>query len=180
VFEDRLVPSGTLREPVNAMKRAQCIFVIGSADENNKLSEIKNMIVARYNPSFVAVLHQKASGWVHAATGAVHRELPLKRPLLLCGIARPERFTGLVKSLAVIPAKEVYCRDHHEFTEKEINRLCRGEFDGILTTEKDSYRLHTLNLVNCPDIWYLKIDLHFIEQNSKSVFFSHLSAVISS
>jgi tetraacyldisaccharide 4'-kinase len=187
VLEDTLLPSGTLREPLIAMKRAHCICVIGSPEQNAKIEKTRKEIYKRCKNSTVTVLHQVPVGWVHVPTGQVHKKLPLKTPLLLCGIARPQRFTRLVRSMAVTPAKEVVCADHYEFTAAQINGLCRSlsgraheaAFDGILTTEKDAHRLHTLNLVNCPDIWYLKIDLQFSDNDSKSVFFSHLSAAIS-
>jgi tetraacyldisaccharide 4'-kinase len=179
VFEDHVLPAGTLREPVDCMKRAHCICIIGSPGQNTRLGITKEEIDARYKHPAVAILHQVPAGWVHAASGTVHAELPLKRPLLLCGIARPERFTGLVKSMAVIPEKEVLCEDHHVFTAPEVGNLCRGRFDGILTTEKDACRLNTLNLVNCPDIWYLKIDLQFSDPDSKSIFFSRLGCSLS-
>jgi tetraacyldisaccharide 4'-kinase len=180
VLADSLLPAGSLREPVSAMKRAQVICVTGSADSAAALEKTKTAIIARCKHALVLVLHQVPAGWVNAPTGAVHNELPLKKPILLCGIARPQRFTSLVQSLGVTPAREVLCNDHHEFTAREIQGLCKDGFDGILTTEKDAFRLHTLNLVNCPDIWYLKTGLHFPDQNSKNAFFSHLSAAISS
>jgi tetraacyldisaccharide 4'-kinase len=181
VFEDRLLPSGTLREPVSGLKRAHCICLIGGGPEQNvRLAKTKEEIVARYKHSVAVVLHQNPAGWINCATGTQQANLPLKRPLLLCGIARPERFTGLVKSMSVHPVKEVLREDHHEFTASEIETLCRDRdaYDGILTTEKDAWRLNTLNLVNCPDIWYLKIDLQFFDPDSKRDFFSRLSGSI--
>jgi tetraacyldisaccharide 4'-kinase len=187
VLDDSLLPAGTLREPLVAMKRAHSICVIGSPGQNALLKRTREEIYTRYKNRMVTVLHQVPAGWVHVPSGEVHKELPLKKPILLCGIARPQRFTRLVRSMGVSPARELVCADHHEFTASQISDLCLdasggahgAAFDGILTTEKDAHRLHTLNLVNCPDIWYLKIDLQFSDQDSKSVFFSHLSAAIS-
>jgi tetraacyldisaccharide 4'-kinase len=181
VFDDHMLPAGTLREPLIGMKRAHCICVIGSPEENISLAKTKEMINDRFKNRVAAVLHQVPAGWVHAGSGTVQAKLPLKRPLLLCGIARPERFTRLVRSLEVVPVNEVLREDHHEFTAAEIENLCRdtNSCDGILTTEKDACRLKTLNLVNCPDIWYLKIGLQFPDPDSKSVFLSRLSGSIS-
>jgi tetraacyldisaccharide 4'-kinase len=174
VLDDHVMPAGTLREPLNALRRAHCICIIGARDQAALCEKTREKIDTRYKPSLVVVLHQVFAGWVHLKTGRVRKELPVKSPLLVCGIARPERFADLVRSMGVHPAKEVLREDHHEFTAREIQRLYRGTFDGILTTEKDAHRLLTLNLVNCPDIWYLKIDLHFSDQTLKNVFFSRV------
>jgi tetraacyldisaccharide 4'-kinase len=177
-FDDRLLPAGTLREPLQGLKRAHCICIIGSKEQAVLLDKTKQKIDALCKLSTNVVLYQVPAGWVHCASGTKVRELPFKKPLLLCGIARPERFIGLVKSLAVIPAKEAVFQDHHEFSLSQIQGLCTGAFDGILTTEKDAHRLHTLNLVNCPDIWYLKIDLQFSDTGSEKTFYSYLNGLI--
>jgi tetraacyldisaccharide 4'-kinase len=177
-FDDRLLPAGTLREPMQSLKRAHFICIIGSKEQEVQLDETKQKIDALCKLSTNVVLYQVPAGWVHCASGAKVRELPLKKPLLLCGIARPDRFIGLVKSQSVVPAKEAVFQDHHEFSLSQIQDLCTGAFDGILTTEKDAHRLHTLNLVNCPDIWYLKIDLQFSDTGSEKTFYSHLNGLI--
>jgi tetraacyldisaccharide 4'-kinase len=178
VLDDHMLPAGTLREPLKALKRAHCICVIGSKEQAFLCEKTREKIDMRYKPPLVAVLHQDFAGWVHLKTGRVLMELPMKSPLLLCGIARPERFLNLVRSMGVHPAGEAQYEDHHEFTPQELQQRCRGPYDGILTTEKDARRLLTLNLVNCPDIWYLKIDLHFSDQSLKNVFFSRLSGLM--
>jgi len=178
VFDDLLLPAGTLREPLKGMKRANCICIMAGELEEHDLEETRHKVIELNNRATIVVLQQRARGWVRLATGATSDKLPLLRPLLMCGIARPERFTDLVRSLAVRPAKEVTFRDHHAFTARQIQALCRGQYDGILTTEKDAQRLLTLNLVNCPDIWYLKMDLRFSDSASERDFFSFLNNLI--
>jgi tetraacyldisaccharide 4'-kinase len=91
---------------------------------------------------------------------------------LICGIARPERFTTLVAQLGINPVAVMHFEDHHHYTAGEVESFGRREIDTILTTEKDAVKLKGLNLVNCPDIWYLTITLHIHGPCAEQAHFS--------
>jgi tetraacyldisaccharide 4'-kinase len=180
ICSDLLLPAGTLREPFSGVRRAGCVCIVAGREQAGDCEIIRKKIdcCGTKRPSFI--LFQEFAGWVNMRTGSVVKKLPVNHALLLCGIARPGRFITMVKSLGISPAKEAVFHDHHEFTGPEIKGLDPASYDGILTTEKDAQRLHTLNLVNCPDIWYLKIDLQFSDQGSERVFNTLLSGLIPS
>jgi tetraacyldisaccharide 4'-kinase len=96
--------------------------------------------------------------------------LPLERPIALCGIARPERFIFLLKKMNISISAQSIFNDHHEYDNHEIESIYSNGASGIITTEKDAFRLKSLKLVSCPDIWYLKIDLVFCEPESEILF----------
>lgn len=167
-FNDRLIPAGYMREPLSSLKRADIICLIGSEKETDILEKNYKKIKNHFQKSEVFMLYQSADKWVNLKTEKDTSHPPLKRPLLVSGIARHERFLELVKNSGITPCRSVHYEDHHIFTEQEINNLYTKDFDGIITTEKDIIRLSTNNLVKCINIWYLKINLLFyskVQQN---------------
>jgi tetraacyldisaccharide 4'-kinase len=67
------------------------------------------------------------------------------RPVVFCGIARPQNFLLQLRTAGIDPAAEAFFRDHHPYTEKDIRDLLeirrRSDADGFLTTEKDAVNL---------------------------------------
>jgi tetraacyldisaccharide 4'-kinase len=170
-FKDSLMPSGTLREPLQALRRAQCACLIGTVEEAQLLETSREKIARKYPqcPSFV--LYQTPVGWVNISTGMFRSDLPLTHPIALCGIARPQRFIFLLKKMSISTSAEAIFSDHHKFSDDEIASLAaRAGSAGIVTTEKDAFRLKPLNLVSCRDMWYLKLELQFSDGKSEGLF----------
>jgi len=133
-FDDRLLPSGRLREPLSSLQRADAVVL----------------------PAGLAVDHpalQQKSIW------RIERELVLPNlpsaPVVFCGIARPEQFFAQVRAAGITPAAEVVFRDHHAYDLDDIQALVNARIKlnagGFLTTEKDAinlaserHRLHPL------------------------------------
>jgi tetraacyldisaccharide 4'-kinase len=180
-FSDKLMPAGTLREPLASCGRADRFCIVGSseeADECTRTRERLSSLFPRKKPA--VILYQIPVEWRNLATGEAVTNLTLANPLLVSGIARPERFT---KMLAAMGTQVGGCRffdDHHVFEAKEIEGVGVAGFDGIVTTEKDAYRLNTIKLVNCQDIWYLKIGLSFADQPSQERFFADMNNSVQS
>jgi tetraacyldisaccharide 4'-kinase len=177
-FVSRLIPMGTLREPLERCKRANILCVIGSRSQAHELELTRERLSGLTDGKDIICLYQTPVYWKNLMTGESVARLPCNAPTLICGIARPERFFNLVSDLGIQPAHKVVYNDHHPFTAEEIQELCRANCDGIVTTEKDSFRLNTLKLVNCPDIWYLKMDLSFSDAGSKELLYSHLNGLL--
>jgi tetraacyldisaccharide 4'-kinase len=170
-LQDSLLPAGMLREPLNGMRRARCICLIGSAEEAAGFEDTKRTLALRFPQATIVVMHQAPAGWVHLKTGETRIKLPLIRPAALCGIARPRRFIFLLKKMGISLSAESIFNDHHLYKNHEIDSLARKSgVSGIVTTEKDAFRLQTLKLVSWPDIWYLKIELHFSDARSERHF----------
>jgi tetraacyldisaccharide 4'-kinase len=178
-FDDCILPAGTLREPLHNIKRGHIICVIGSRDQEAILASTRKRLAASFKNKTIVTLFQVPRGWTNMATGTTSETLHLKKPTLLCAIARPERFVAMAERAGVSTEKRIIMGDHHEFTKDEINGACLAPCDGIITTEKDSFRLRTLKLVSCPDIWYLNIGIVFSDQDSEKSFFSRLNGCLS-
>jgi tetraacyldisaccharide 4'-kinase len=171
-FADSLLPSGSLRENLNALKRAHCACLIGNPEESALLESSREKIAHAFPHCPVFILHQTPAGWASASSGRIQTSLPLKRPVAICGIARPQRFIFFLKKLHIPVSAEGIFSDHHEFSSDEIETLLkRAGSSGIVTTEKDAIRLKSLRLVSGPDIWYLKLDIRFSENDSEEHFY---------
>jgi tetraacyldisaccharide 4'-kinase len=123
---DRLLPAGRLRESLQSLRRADAIVLAsGAAPEAFPLAD---KIVWRVRRRIVA-----------------HNIPP--RPVVFCGIARPQNFLLQLRAAGIDPVAEAFFRDHHAYTEKDVRELLqlrqRSEAGGFVTTEKDAVNLGT-------------------------------------
>ncbi len=121
---DRLLPAGRLREPLNSLQRADAVVLAsGAAAESFPLQDQLVWRVRR---------------------GIVPGNVPL-RPVVFCGIARPQNFVLQLRTAGIEPVAEAFYRDHHPYGEKDIRELLalkqRSEAGGFVTTEKDAVNL---------------------------------------
>jgi tetraacyldisaccharide 4'-kinase len=67
------------------------------------------------------------------------------RPVVFCGIARPQNFVLQLKTANIEPVAEAFYRDHHAYSERDVRELLalkqRSEAGGFVTTEKDAVNL---------------------------------------
>jgi tetraacyldisaccharide 4'-kinase len=121
---DRLLPAGRLREPLSALRRADAVVLASGASEE----------------SFP--MHGKTV-W-RVKRGILAQGIPA-RPVVFCGIARPQNFLLQLRAVNVEPAAQAFYRDHHAYTEKDVRELIelqqRSEAGGFVTTEKDAVNL---------------------------------------
>jgi tetraacyldisaccharide 4'-kinase len=127
--EDWLLPAGNLREPLSALRRADVVVV--REEEAGALAQV---IAAR----------STAQIWV------VRRELTLplarpRRPVVFCGIARPDGFLKMVREAGCVAAREIIFPDHHAYTAHDFTRLVAeagaAGADGFCTTAKDAVKI---------------------------------------
>jgi len=133
-FEDRLLPVGRLREAPSALGRADMIVIPhGLAIDTSALSAKPVWRVTRE---------------IEIAASAPESLPPENRPIVFCGIARPQQFFAMVRGAGVEPSEEVVFRDHHAYDAGDIRRLrtMRDQLGagGFLTTEKDVLNLGPL------------------------------------
>ncbi len=121
---DRLLPAGRLREPLAGLRRADAVVLASGADPAS--FPLDGKIVWRVRRSIVA------------------RDVP-PRPVVFCGIARPQGFFAQLRKAGIDPAAEVVFPDHHAYTGKDLRDLQfvaeQNEAQGFVTTEKDAVNL---------------------------------------
>lgn len=121
---DRLLPAGRLREPLNALRRADAVVLTSGAEAGMFPIEKKEV-------------------W-RVQRGIMPKDIP-QRPVVFCGIARPENFMLQLRAANVDAAAHAFYRDHHAYSESDVRELQKlkqnSGADGFVTTEKDAINL---------------------------------------
>jgi tetraacyldisaccharide 4'-kinase len=121
---DRLLPSGRLREPLASLRRADAVVLTSGASAESFPIDAKLIWRVR--------------------RGILPQNVP-PRPVVFCGIARPQNFLLQLRSANIEPAAEAFYRDHHPYAERDIRDLLalkqKSEAGGFVTTEKDAVNL---------------------------------------
>jgi tetraacyldisaccharide 4'-kinase len=143
----RLLPLGPNREPWSALGRAHLAW-LSRADQAppEALEALRTRIRAVTGKPPVESRHAVQDVLDSALTRSFGADaLAGRRVLLLCALARPEGFRRTLAVLGAEVAAERVFRDHHAFSEKEIEEaLCAAAAAGcevVATTEKDAMRL---------------------------------------
>jgi tetraacyldisaccharide 4'-kinase len=126
--EDRLLPAGRLREPLRSLRRADAVVLASGASADS--FPLEGKMVWRARRGIVLPLAPKS--------------VP-PRPVVFCGIARPQNFVLQLRTANIDPVAEAFYRDHHAYDERDIHELLelkqRSEAGGFVTTEKDAVNL---------------------------------------
>jgi tetraacyldisaccharide 4'-kinase len=121
---DRLLPAGRLREPLHSLRRADAVVLASGAPAG--AFPVEGKLVWRVR------------------RGISPENVP-PRPVVFCGIARPQNFVLQLRAANIDPAAEALYRDHHAYREKDILELLalrqKSEAGGFVTTEKDAVNL---------------------------------------
>jgi tetraacyldisaccharide 4'-kinase len=121
---DRLLPAGRLREPLKSLSRADAVVLTSGASPD----------------SFP--LNGKL-GW-RVRRGILVENIP-NRPVVFCGIARPQNFLLQLRTAGIEPVAQALYRDHHAYSERDIQDLLKlrqqSKAEGFVTTEKDAINL---------------------------------------
>jgi tetraacyldisaccharide 4'-kinase len=120
----RLLPVGRLREALSSLRRADAVVLASGASVES--FPIGGKLIWRVR------------------RGIVPLNVP-PRPVVFCGIARPQNFVLQLRAANIDPVAEAFYRDHHAYTEKDIRELLalkqRSQAGGFVTTEKDAVNL---------------------------------------
>ncbi|MEX0880271.1 MAG: tetraacyldisaccharide 4'-kinase [Thermoanaerobaculia bacterium] len=141
----RLPPSGRLREPIEALRRADAIVftrVDRAAPPAEALAAISRLHPAA--PVFRARI--RASGLRDESGSPVEvAEIADRRSIAVCGIATPAEFSASLAELGVTPEERLEFRDHQRYGQRQMARIRRAaETAGaafLVTTEKDAVKL---------------------------------------
>jgi tetraacyldisaccharide 4'-kinase len=119
-----LLPAGRLREPLRSLRRADAIVL--SSGASPEAFPLEGKLVWRVR------------------RGILPHDVP-NRPVVFCGIARPQNFVLQLRTAGIEPVAEAFYRDHHAYTEQDIQELLKlhqqSEAEGFVTTEKDAVNL---------------------------------------
>jgi tetraacyldisaccharide 4'-kinase len=121
---DHLLPAGRLREPLTSLRRADAVVLTSGAQAES--FPIQGKLIWRVR------------------RGIAPQNIP-PRPVVFCGIARPQNFLLQLRAAGIEPAAEAFYRDHHAYAEKDIHELLalkeKSAAGGFVTSEKDAVNL---------------------------------------
>jgi tetraacyldisaccharide 4'-kinase len=163
----KLFPAGILREPLDALKRAD-IVIITRADQTADLAALSGTIkkhtaarifTARYVPRDVVNVRSGETIPVTSLHGAA--------VFAFAGIARPSALVSLLGSLGADVKGLTPYPDHHPYSRTELDELVGKAADSgagmLVTTEKDGVRSKGMAPEN---LWALRIDLEVLEREA--------------
>ena len=126
-FNERLLPSGRLREPLTALKRASVIVL--RVEDKHLEDELRKRGI-------------DAPIWIQHRCLVVE---PLARVVAFCAIARPEEFFSALRASGVELVATSQHRDHHAYTGSNLEQLIQlrdtHQAESFITTEKDWVRM---------------------------------------
>ena len=148
-LDEKVLPSGRLREPLAAARAADALLVTGEDDDVEEVAASLGKDVAfLVVPQFGEARAVYPGGGAGVPTG--------RRAVAVAGIARPERFFATARAEGWEVVRELPYRDHHWFDARDIERIrsaaSEEHADVILTTEKDAMRL-VERPVSAPPVW---------------------------
>lgn len=163
---EALLPRGTLREPPKHLNRADLIIITKCKQPS---SDALLERIRKYNDKagIVECCHE-AVELENLFTGTRH---PLsfmngKYVSAISGIAVPQSFETLLEKHGAEVLFHRTFSDHHNFTQKEIDRFMERSFsrdaDLIITTEKDAVRFLTPTELDVP-VYFLRIEINILK-----------------
>ncbi|GER93082.1 tetraacyldisaccharide 4'-kinase [hot springs metagenome] len=156
----RLLPIGPLREPLNELKRAD-IFVVTKTKNKALSDELGNI-----NPDTPVYFSEYRVRKIMDMDG---NEYPVemlkdKNIYAFCGIANPDSFMQIVRSICGDVRGFKAYRDHYLYSQKDIIHLTQQckvlNCDFLLTTEKDMVKIKEIqnSKFRVQNILYLEVD----------------------
>ena len=150
----RMLPLGTLREPIKEIRRADIIVITKTDLNRNQHTTAHDLIkeLKTYNPDApIFFADHKPSAFV-TTTG---ESLPIqqakgKRVFAFCGIGNPQSFRETLLSAGLQIKGFLAYRDHHRYSAGDMQSIKdnaeRTESEWIVTTEKDIMRLRSFSM----------------------------------
>ena len=144
----RLLPSGFMREPKTALRRADAVVITRSS----RAPAVEATVRRETNtPIFYARPQLESVRLVaSAAAKADQSELDLasarkRKWFVFCGVGNPAAFVADLREWGFQVCGPRFFRDHHRYTQAEIDLLTAqaraAGADGLLCTEKDCFNL---------------------------------------
>ena len=149
-----IIPSGPLRESLNALKDANIILINGEKDND---FEEKLLNINKNLEFFYSFFKPKNID-----------KFKNKKLLAIAGIGNPENFFKLLNQYNLNIEKKLIFPDHYEFTKAEIKNIiedAKNKGLQIIMTEKDYFKIKDFNE---PEIKYLEVSLE-IKQKEKFI-----------
>ena len=160
-FNQHLLPTGRLREPLSALHRASILIL--RVDDRDLEAELHRRNIT-------------APIWIQ------HRRLdiePTFRAIAFCGIARPDEFFSALRARGTDLAATSAFRDHHAWTDTDLDALLqlrtRHNAESFITTEKDFVRLTPVQRERLAPLHIARLEVVF---ENETAIAAHLASLL--
>tara|TARA_Y100000816_G_scaffold289813_1_gene277046 strand:+ start:727 stop:1671 length:945 start_codon:yes stop_codon:yes gene_type:complete len=135
-----LIPAGPMREPLGSVLRADCIIINGN--QNKETLEFIKKIKNKTKKKKLHFFYSKYK--IQNIEKFKNNEITA-----FAGIGNPSNFFDLLRE-ANLNVKNTYTfPDHHNYSQKDFNKIIACGSSKNLTTKKDYYRLSNQQQKNC-------------------------------
>ena len=161
----KLIPRGSLREPLKNLKRAD-LFIISHCNQSNEQT-IKSIYTRLNRINKDTPVCESIHSPVHIDNimdGSIMETewLKGKRIYALSAIGNPESFVFTLNKLEADLIRHRVFRDHHNFTQAEIDQVISEAqslgAEAIVVTQKDMVKIRKMNIKDA-NILSLKIEI---------------------
>jgi len=163
-----LLPLGMMREPFSAIERADIIII------NRKFSckkQIPQKLQKYFEGKEIFSGYYKAKGFYDVKNFQYYpvHDFVGQKSLIVCGIARPYSFLGILEQNNIDFTNKMIFSDHKDYTIKEVQAIRKQFYDtnaqSVLTTQKDAVKFSKFSKeLDDIDIYFLKIELEIEEE----------------
>ena len=141
----KLFPAGRLREPVQAIERADAVIFTRAARGEPDDNALKTVALRRPGaPVFHARIRPDGLRDESGSPVPV-RDVARRRCVAVSGVAEPARFAAALLELDLVPEESFVFGDHHRYTAGDLRRIRKAaDRTGaslVVTTEKDAVKL---------------------------------------
>ncbi|MBK7643318.1 MAG: tetraacyldisaccharide 4'-kinase [Planctomycetes bacterium] len=164
-----LLPRGLLREPLEALARADAVVITRASDVPERwLAELeRELAAAAPGKPILHAAHRPAR--LVDARGVEHPlgELADRAVELVSGVGNPQAFESTLRSLGARVGRHHAFPDHHHYTSVEALALAREAHASecaLVTTRKDAVKLLPLGL----DCLVLEIELELVRGEAQA------------
>ncbi len=169
-FVNNLLLTGTMREPLSSIKRADAVII------NRKFTSSKS-IPEKFSKYFKDI---KVFNGFYEAVGFYDlksntqlglNEFEGQKSLVISGIARPYSFLNVLSQTKVDTENKIVFRDHKHYTQKDVQLIRKAFYStnshSVVTTEKDAVKLTNFSKeLDDIDIYFLKIKFKMDDEDS--------------
>ena len=167
----KLFPAGILREPIPALKRAHAVLIT-KMDDTVDVSMLKETI-RQYTQARIFTSRQVPVDLIDYRSSDIKSLAALRgsKVLAFSGIARPDSFIVLLRSLGADIAAALNYSDHYDYQKSDLAAVYQKAADEkismIVTTEKDAIRLKKFH---AEGVWALRIEQIVTESDEWEAF----------
>jgi tetraacyldisaccharide 4'-kinase len=143
----QMLPWGRLREPIEGLKRADCI-VLTRCDQVQNIDPLR-LELARLSgdrPIFESRMRTLQMAPLNKSETVT---IPKEPVAAFCAVGNPQSFFAQIRRDGFEPVLQKFFADHHVYTQADVDKVVKSAkqagAQSLITTAKDAVKLHALS-----------------------------------